>query len=80
MSDLRTEWTPEQVQAHAGEANEAMPEARTTDRFPATGRASGVDVRAGEAGYEQAAASDAPDGALRVPADPPLGVTNEGGA
>src|SRR3954465_8522495 len=48
MSELRKEWTPEQVQEHRAEANESLPEARTTDRFPVAGRASGMDRWGGE--------------------------------
>ncbi len=80
MSELRSEWTPEQVQANHGEANENLPEARTTDRFPVSGTASGMDMRAGEEPYEEDAAASA--GALsehRMPPDPPRRPTDQGG-
>jgi len=79
MSELRSDWTPEQLQASVGEANESLPEARTTDRFPVPGRASGVDLRAGESSDEDDAGPAAGDGVFRVPPDPPRGTTNHGG-
>ncbi|MDR6416968.1 hypothetical protein [Pseudarthrobacter sulfonivorans] len=80
MSELRSEWTPQQVQANLGEVNENLPEARTTDRFPVSGTASGMDMRAGEQPYEEDA--DAAPGAgreLRMPPDPPRRPTEQGG-
>lgn len=79
MSGLRSEWTPQQVRENLGEANEDLPEARTTDRFPVAGTASGTDVRAGEEPYEEEAASAEPGGGLRLPPDPPRNPTDEGG-
>jgi hypothetical protein len=72
MNELRNAWTPEQVQERNGEANESLPEARTTDRYPRPGRASGVDVQSGE---DTAAADEAGTTAagtdFQVPPDPP---------
>lgn len=80
MSDYRTEWTPQQVQDNRGEANEALPEARTTDRFQPSGTASGMDVRAGEDIHEQqAAVADNPESKYWLPSDPPRRPTNPGG-
>lgn len=79
MSELRSEWSPQQLQENIKEVNEALPEAQTTDRFPVLGRASGVDVRAGEDLYEETAAADASAGSvLQVPADPPKHSTDQG--
>jgi hypothetical protein len=80
MSGLRSEWTPEQVQENLGEANETLPEARTTDRFPVAGTASGMDFQAGEEPYEEDAAAAGGRGIeLRLPQDPPRHPTDEGG-
>jgi hypothetical protein len=78
MSELRSEWTPQQVQENLGEANESLPEARTTDRFPVSGTASGMDMRAGEELYEEDAAAG-PGSELRMPPDPPQRPTDQGG-
>jgi len=78
MSGLRSEWTPEQVRENLGEANENLPEARTVDRFPVAGTASGMDIQAGEEPYEQDAAAGR-GGELRMPPDPPRRPTDEGG-
>ena len=82
MSGLRSEWTPQQVQENLEHVNEALPEAQTTDRFPVPGRASGVDVRAGEAlpeEPEEKATAAGPSGSvLRVPQDPPQRATDQG--
>ncbi len=79
MSGFQSEWTPQQVQESQEQVNEALPEAQTTDRFPASGRASGVDVRAGEGLPEATAAAADPSGSvLRVPPDPPQRATDQG--
>jgi hypothetical protein len=78
MAELRSAWTPEQVQENLGEANESLPEARTTDRFPLAGTASGVDVRGG-ADEGDGSTADGPDGGFRLPPDPPRRPTDEGG-
>ena len=78
MSELRSEWTPEQVRENLGEANENLPVARTTDRFPVAGTASGMDFQAGEEQYgEDAAGGRGIE--LRLPQDPPRRPTDEGG-
>jgi hypothetical protein len=78
MSGPRSAWTPEQVQENRGEANEGLPEARTTDRFPVAGTASGTTLRAGATTEEdEASAGSAIE--LRMPADPPRRPTAEGG-
>ena len=80
MSELRNAWTPQQVQDGIGEANESLPEARTTDRYPVPGRASGVDVREGADVQEPGAAEAGTSGTtLQVPADSPRGTADEGG-
>ncbi|MGA7206991.1 MAG: hypothetical protein WBX27_20455 [Specibacter sp.] len=80
MSELRTTWTPQQVQERTGEANESLPEARTTDRYPAQGRSSGVDVLAGEDLAGPAAAQATASGTgLQVPPDPPQHLNDQGG-
>jgi hypothetical protein len=80
MSGLRSEWTPEQVQENLGEANENLPEARTTDRFPVAGTASGMDLKAGEDRYEEDEAAAAGLGTeLRMPPDPPRHPTDPDG-
>ncbi len=80
MSELRSEWSPQQVQENFDKANETLPEAQTTDRFPVSGQASGVDVRAGEDLYEETAATDASAGSvLLVPPDPPQHLADTGG-
>lgn len=80
MSGLRSEWTPQQVQENLGEANENLPEARTTDRFPVAGTASGMDLRAGEELYEEeGAVATGPGSELRMPPDPPRRPTHEAG-
>ena len=79
MSDLRSEWTSEQVEQGAGEAHEGVPEARTTDRYPVPGRASGVTVSAGEIADAAEATTADGDGVFRVPADPPRGTPSQGG-
>jgi hypothetical protein len=72
VSGLRSEWTPQQVKENLGEANENLSEARTTDRFPVAGTASGMDLRAGEdLDEEDAAAYTGPGNELRMPPDPP---------
>ena len=72
MSALRSEWTPQQVQENLGVANESLPEARTTDRFPVAGTASGMDFSAGEELYEEDVAAAAESGSeFRMPPDPP---------
>jgi hypothetical protein len=80
MSELRKEWTPEQVQEHRAEANESLPEARTTDRFPVAGRASGMDRMGGEELYEEdVVAAAEPGSKLWMPPDPPRRPTDQGG-
>jgi hypothetical protein len=79
MSGLRSEWTPQQVQDNLGEASENLPEARTTDRFPVAGTASGMDLQAGEELYEEDAAAAGPGSELRLPPDPPRRPTDQGG-
>lgn len=80
MSELRSKWTPQQVQENLGEANEGLPEARTTDRFPVSGTASGMDMRAGEEPYEEDVAAAADAGTeFRIPPDPPRHPTDQGG-
>ncbi|MGN7200834.1 hypothetical protein [Arthrobacter sp. SAFR-044] len=80
MSGHRSEWTPQQVQENLGEANENLPEARTTDRFPVAGTASGMDLRAGEHPYEEDTAGAAGQGNdLRMPPDPPRHTTEQAG-
>lgn len=80
MSELRSSWTPEQVQENLDEANEHLPEARTIDRFPVSGTASGIDVRAGEDLDEQdTAARGDSGGELRMPPDPPKHFRDQGG-
>lgn len=80
MNGLRSEWKQEQIQENIGEANENLPEARTTDRFPVAGTASGMDLRAGEEMYAEGA-DGTTDSAidLRMPSDPPLRPTDEAG-
>lgn len=79
MSELRSEWTPQQLKENVETVSETLPEAQTTDRFPVLGRASGVDIRAGEDLYEENAAAAAHSGSvLRVPADPPQHPTDQG--
>ncbi|MDQ0767940.1 hypothetical protein QF031_000689 [Pseudarthrobacter defluvii] len=79
MSGHRSEWTPQQVQENLGEANENLPEARTTDRFPVAGTASGMDLREGESPYEEEAAGATGQGNdLRMPPDPPRPTTGQG--
>jgi hypothetical protein len=79
MSELRSEWTPQQVEENLGEANESLPEARTTNRFPVAGTASGMDFRAGEEQYEEDVAAAAESGSeLRMPPDPPRRPTTQG--
>ena len=79
MSGFQREWTPQQVQESLEHVNEALPEAQTTDRFPQPGRASGVDVRAGEELPEENATATDPSGSvLRVPPDPPQRATDQG--
>ncbi|GAA3688383.1 hypothetical protein GCM10023081_27140 [Arthrobacter ginkgonis] len=69
------------MQENLGEANENLPEARTTDRFPVAGTASGIDLQAGEEPYEEDAAAAAGLGTeLRMPADPPRHPTDLDGA
>lgn len=70
MSELRSEWTAEQVRENLGKANENLPEATATDRFPMEGTASGIDFKAGEEAYDESAASDQ-GSAQGLPADPP---------
>jgi hypothetical protein len=79
MSGLRSAWTPEQVQENRGEANEGLPEARTTDRSPVAGTASGTTLRAGRTADEDDAAAESGI-ELRMPADPPRRPADEGGA
>lgn len=80
VSELRSEWTPQQVQENLGQANEGLPEARTTDRFPVAGTASGMDLRAGEDLYEEdGAAAEGPRSERRMPQDPPRRPTDQGG-
>jgi hypothetical protein len=80
MSGLRSTWTPQQVQENLGEANENLPEARTIDRFPVAGTASGMDLRAGEDLYQEEAAEAAgPGSELRMPPDPPRRPTDQAG-
>jgi hypothetical protein len=79
MSELRNEWTPEQVQANLGEANETLPEARITDRFTDSVRSSGVDVRSGEETYAEDGAAADPGGVFQVPPDPPQRPTTQDG-
>lgn len=80
MSELRSEWTPQQVQENLGEANENLPEAHTTDRFPVPGTASGIDVRPGEDLDEQDTVVGADSGdVLRMPPDPPRRPMDQGG-
>ena len=76
MSGLRSEWTPQQVQENLGEASENLPEARTTDRVPVTGTASGMDLREGEDLDEEYAAAAGPGSEL-MPPDPPRRPTDE---
>ena len=79
MSELQTEWTAEQAEENAGEANESLPEAPTTDRFRPPGTATGMDVRAGEQPYvaePEAASQSRPR--YQMPLDPPQRLT-EGG-
>jgi len=78
MSGLRSAWTPQQVQENLGEANEGLPEARTTDRFPVEGTASGTSFRAGEVTDEDASADSGLE--PRMPADPPRRPAEQGGA
>ena len=77
MSERRREWTSQQVQENIGEANESLPEARTTDRFPVAGTASGMDTPPeGEQPYEE----DADSGIeLQMPPDPPRRPADQGG-
>ena len=81
MSGLRSEWTPQQVQENLSEANENLPEARTTDRFPVAGTASGMDFRAGAEPYEEDVTAAAAPGSdfFRMPPDPPRRPADEGG-
>lgn len=79
MSGLRTAWTPEQVQENLGEANEGLPEARTTDRFPVAGTASGMAFRAGEVTDEEEASTES-DIRFQLPPDPPRRPTDQDGA
>ncbi len=79
MSGLRSAWTPEQVQENLGEAHEGLPEARTTDRFPAAGTASGTVFLAGEVTDEEEASTGS-DTRFEVPPDPPRRPTDRGGA
>jgi hypothetical protein len=81
MSEYRTEWTPQQVQDNLADVNESLPEATTTDRFRPAGRASGLDVRAGEDLDEQQTASAAAEPGSRqwLPSDPPRRPTPPGG-
>jgi hypothetical protein len=79
MSGLRSAWTPEQVQENLGEANEGLPEARTTDRFPAAGTASGTTFRAGEVTAEDDASAESAI-ELRMPSDPPRRPADQDGA
>jgi hypothetical protein len=80
MSELRSEWTPHQVQENLGDANENLTEARTTDRFPVAGTASGMDLHAGEDLYEaDSAVAWGPGGESRMPPDPPRRPTDQGG-
>lgn len=79
MSELQIGWTPEQVQENLGEANESLPEAPTTDRFPPPGTATGTDVRAGEQPYEEPAEAAEPGSKEWLPPDPPRHPDDEGG-
>ena len=76
MSGLRSEWTPQQVQENLGEASENLPEARTTDRFPVAGTASGMDLREGEDLYGEEAGEARPGSEL-MPPDPPRRPTDQ---
>ena len=81
MNGLRSEWKQEQIQENLGEANENLPVASATDRFPVAGTASGMDLRAGEDVYAENAGGTT-DSAIdpRMPADPPRRPTNQDGA
>ncbi|MGX1159867.1 hypothetical protein FBY31_1770 [Arthrobacter sp. SLBN-100] len=80
MNGNRSEWKPEQVQENLGAANENLPEARTTDRFPVAGTASGMDLRAGEDMYVEDAAGTMDSAIdLRMPPDPPRRPTDQAG-
>lgn len=78
MSELRSNWKPQQVQESLSAANESLPEARTIDRFPVRGRAGGMDLLSGEEMYEEVSADES-GGVLRVPPDPPQRPTDQGG-
>ena len=79
MSELRSKWSPQQVQENFEKVNETLPEAHTTDRFPVLGRASGVDVRSGKDLYEESTATDASAvSVLLIPPDPPQHLADTG--
>jgi hypothetical protein len=70
VTGLRSEWTAEQVRENLSKANEDLPEATATDRFPLEGTASGIDFEAGEEAYDESTAAER-SSAQGLPADPP---------
>ncbi len=70
MNELRSEWTAEQVRENLGAANEGLPAATTTDRFPREGTASGMDFTSGEQSDDGATATEAVS-TEGFPPDPP---------
>jgi hypothetical protein len=78
VSEPHQAWTSQQVQENLSVAHENLPEARTTDRFPVSSTASGMDFPAGEQPDKQDTTAQSGSG-VRMPPDPPRGLRAEGG-